>query len=61
MEQIPFGKVSWFCHLKKVRISGTEDMAEYKAYLFHIRQSCIGMLLSACLSAGRVACDDILV
>ncbi len=44
----------WFCHSKKVRISGTEDMAEYKDYLFHIRQSCIGMLLGlpACLLAG---------
>ncbi len=44
----------WFCHSKKVRIPGTEDMAEYKDYLFHIRQSCIGMLLGlpACLMVG---------
>ncbi len=41
-------------YIRKVRIPGTEDMAEYKDYLFHIRQSCIGMLLGlpACLLAG---------
>lgn len=33
-----------FCHSKKVRIPGTEDVTEYKDYLFHIRQPCIGML-----------------
>lgn len=44
----------WFCHSKKVRIPGTEDMTEYKDYLFHIMQSCIGMLLGlpACLLVG---------
>lgn len=44
----------WFCHSKKVRIPGTEDMKEYKDYLFHIKQSCIGMLLGipACLAVG---------
>ena len=44
----------WFCHSKKARIPGTEDMAEYRDYLFHIRQSCIGMLLGlpACLLTG---------
>ena len=44
----------WFCHSKKARIPETEDMAEYKDYLFHIRQSCIGMLLGlpACLLTG---------
>ena len=35
----------WFCHSEKVKIKGTEDMKEYKDYLFHIKQSCIGMLL----------------
>jgi len=35
----------WFCHSKKVRIPGTEDMKEYKDYLFHIKHSCVGMLL----------------
>lgn len=35
----------WFCHSKKVRIPGTEDMEEYQDYLFHIKQSCIGMVL----------------
>lgn len=46
----------WFCHSRKVRIPGTEDMAEYKDYLFHIRQSCIGMLfgLPACLLVGML-------
>lgn len=44
----------WFCHSKKVRIPGTEDMVEYKDYLFHIKQSCIGMLLGlpVCLLTG---------
>ena len=28
----------WFCHSKKVRIPGTEDMEEYKDYCFHIKQ-----------------------
>lgn len=35
----------WFCHSKKVRIPGTEEMKEYQDYLFHIKQSCIGMIL----------------
>ena len=40
----------WFCHSKKVRIPGTEDMEEY------IKQSCIGMLLGlpACLAVGTI-------
>lgn len=44
----------WFCHSKKVRIPGTEDMKEYKDYLFHIKQSFIGMLLGlpVCLLTG---------
>ena len=40
----------WFCHSKKVRIPGTEDMEEYKDYRFHIKQSCIG----ACLAVGTI-------
>lgn len=44
----------WFCHSKKVRIPGTEDMKEYQDYGFHIRQSLIGTLigLPACLLIG---------
>ncbi len=44
----------WFCHSKKVMIPGTEDMPQYKDYLFHIKQSCIGSLigLPVCLAVG---------
>ena len=44
----------WFCHSKRVRIPGTEDMKEYHDYLFHIKQSCIGSLLGlpACAIVG---------
>lgn len=35
----------WFCHSKRMRIPGTEDMKEYKDYKFHIKQSCIGTLI----------------
>jgi hypothetical protein len=35
-----------FCHSKKLRISGTEDMEkEYKDYMFHVRGACIGIVL----------------
>lgn len=35
-----------FCHSKKLRIPGTEDMEkEYKDYLFHVRGACIGSAL----------------
>ena len=46
----------WFCHSKRVRIPGTEDMKEYHDYLFHIKQSCIGSLLGlpACVVVGLV-------
>ncbi len=46
----------WFCHSKKVRMPGMEEMEEYKDYRFHIRQSCIGMLLGlpACLAVGVI-------
>ena len=38
------------------RIPGTEDMKEYKDYLFHIGQSCIGTLigLPACAVIGAL-------
>ena len=44
----------FFCHSEKVKIPGTEDMPEYKDYLFHIKQSCIGSLLGVpvCLAVG---------
>ena len=44
----------WFCHSARLRIPGTEDMPEYRDYLFHIRQSCIGTALGlpACLLVG---------
>ncbi len=46
----------WFCHSKRVRIPGTEDMEEYHDFLFHIKQSCIGSLLGlpACAVVGLV-------
>lgn len=35
-----------FCHSKKLRIPGTEDMEkEYKDYRFHVKGACIGILL----------------
>ena len=35
-----------FCHSKKLRISGTEDMEkEYKDYMFHAKGTCIGIVL----------------
>ena len=45
----------WFCHSRRCVIPGTEDMtAAYYDYGFHIRQSCIGMLigLPVCLLVG---------
>lgn len=41
----------WFCHSKKIQIPGTEGMKEYKDYLFHNKQSCIGTLLGIPASA----------
>lgn len=49
--------IVWFCHSKKVRIPGTENMIkDYQDYWFHIRSSIIGMALGlpACLVAGVV-------
>ena len=35
-----------FCHSKKLRISGTEDMEkEYRDYMFHVKGACIGIVL----------------
>ena len=35
-----------FCHSKKLRIPGTEDMVkEYRNYMFHVRGACIGIVL----------------
>lgn len=35
-----------FCHSKKLRIPGTEDMVnEYKNYIFHVRGAAIGIVL----------------
>lgn len=44
----------WFCHSKRMRIPGTEDMKEYHDYLFHIKASLIGTLigLPACSIVG---------
>lgn len=46
----------WFCHCKAVRIPGTEEMVEYRDYRFHLRQSCIGMLLGlpVCAAVGAL-------
>ena len=36
----------WFCHSKKIRIPGTEDLVSaYHDYGFHLRMSCLGMVL----------------
>lgn len=47
----------WFCHSKRVIIKGTENMKEYKDYLFHIKGGLIGMLygIPACLLVGLFA------
>lgn len=44
----------WFCHSKRMRIPGTEDMKEYHDYLFHIKASTIGTLIGipACAIVG---------
>lgn len=35
-----------FCHSKKLRIPGTEDMEEeYKDYMFHVRGAVVGIVL----------------
>ena len=44
----------FFCNFKRFRIPGTEDMKEYKDYLFHIKGSLRGSLigLPACMLVG---------
>jgi len=44
----------FFCNIKRFRIPGTEDMKEYKDYLFHIKGSIRGSLigLPACIVIG---------
>lgn len=52
-----FMDIIWFCHSKKVIIEGTEDMVEeYHDYMFHIKQSLIGMVIGAsvCILIGLV-------
>ncbi len=48
----------WFCHSKRCIIPGTEDLTDaYHDYMFHIKGSCVGMLigLPCCLIAGLIA------
>ena len=53
-----------FCHSKKLRIAGTEDMdKEYKNYLFHVKGAVKGTVLGiviSLLSAGIVQIISIL-
>lgn len=52
-----FMDIIWFCHSKKVILEGTEDMIkEYHDYIFHIKQSLIGMLIGSivCILIGLV-------
>ena len=48
--------VSGFAIKKKSGYQAQRDMEEYKDYRFHIKQSCIGMLLGlpACLAVGTI-------
>ena len=40
-----------FCHSKKLRIPGTEDMdTDYKDYLFHAKGALIGTLIGVIVS-----------
>ena len=40
-----------FCHSKKLRIAGTEDMdKEYKNYLFHVKGAVKGIVLGIVIS-----------
>ena len=42
-----------FCHSKKLRIPGTEDMdKDYKNYVFHIRGAVIGFILGLIVALG---------
>lgn len=44
----------FFCNVKRFRIPGTEDMKEYKDYLFHIKGSIRGSIIGipACCLVG---------
>jgi len=49
--------IMWFCHSKKVRFKGTENMdKEYKNYKFHIIESLKGEIigLTLCIIIGLV-------
>jgi hypothetical protein len=46
-----------FCHSKKLKIPGTEDMEkEYKDYFFHVKGAFIGIILGliVALSSGCI-------
>ena len=44
-----------FCHSRKLRIPGTEDMEkDYKDYMFHVRGACVGVALG--LVAALLSC-----
>ena len=44
---------SWFCHSKKVRLLGTEDMAkEYRNPWFHLLGFAKGCVIGAVVSAA---------
>jgi len=49
--------ILWFCHAKVWILPGTEDMTEaYHDYGYHVKASCVGMLigLPVCLLIGLV-------
>lgn len=49
--------IIWFCHDKRFRFKGTEDMeAEYKNYMFHIKESLKGEIIgiTVCIIVGLV-------
>ncbi len=48
----------WYCHDKRCVIPGTEDMTDaYHDYMFHIKGSCVGMLIGllSCLIVAVIA------
>lgn len=48
----------WFCHSKRCVTPGTKDITDtYHDYMFHIKGSCVGMLigLHGCLITGVIA------
>ena len=49
--------IIWFCHDKRFRFKGTEDMEkEYKDYMFHVKESIKGEIIgiSVCIIVGLV-------